>query len=775
MFFASVGAVGLQEFAEAAAVVFLFAISEWLEVRATARARRALSAIVNLRPDKANIVHPTTNELITVPASSVPVGALVSVMTGDKIPCDGVVVEGHSTVDESSLTGESRPIRKAPDTKVSGGTVNSGLSQLLVKTTATSENSAVSRLIRLVEEAQTNRSETEKLVDAFARWYTPVIVIAAVLMCSIPWAFGTDTGKEWTANGLILIVVACPCALIISTPVSYVAGLAATAQRGVLIKGGATLEALGQTKNICFDKTGTLTNGEFALLYLKTAGSLSRVEVLQYLALMEERASHPVAQAIVTAAKNELVTVPKDMILEKHMISAGEGVEGVIKNLSVHVGNERLFERLGLLAEFDEKIKADVESWKTLGGTVGFMSVEGHGIVCAYCAADGIRSESSGVVQRLLKQGVNISMLTGDNKDAAFAIGRQVGLSNDQVKPKLLPEEKLRFVEELSNVDENKSALFSLCGSRPMTIMCGDGVNDAPALAAANIGVAMGAGAALAMETADVTLLDSNLEKLEYSISMGKKVIRKIEENVVFSLVVKFLVLGFALAGKTHLWAAIASDVGAMILVTMNSMMLLPKRQKTADIEALKGDVEQGHRARASLARHKTAKVDTSSEDGDAEVVAIKKSCQKGCCDKKSAAKVSGGDCCSSGACSKSKPKTEINSTDRIDSEKGCCASKSCTKSSDAKKPESDCCASKSCSKKEQKMENKCCESDFCESNSAAKSQSSCCERKTCSKAKQSDCCASSSCDKSNDGASKPAPSSCCSNGTCDKSKPHQE
>lgn len=245
MFFAALGAVALQEFTEAAAVTFLFSLSEWLEVRATARARDALSAIVHLRPEIANLVHPRTGNIVVVPAGAVPVGGLVSVRTGDKIPCDGVVVEGISTVDESSLTGESRPVRKSPMDVVSGGTVNSGNTQLMVRTTATADDSAVARLIRLVEEAQANRSETEKLVDEFARIYTPIVVLVALIMCSIPWAWGREVGATWTHNGLVLIVVACPCALIISTPVSYVAGLAATAQRGVLIKGGAHLEALG--------------------------------------------------------------------------------------------------------------------------------------------------------------------------------------------------------------------------------------------------------------------------------------------------------------------------------------------------------------------------------------------------------------------------------------------------------------------------------------------------------------------------------------------------
>ena len=258
--------------------------------------------------------------------------------------------EGYSTVDESSLTGESRPIRKGPNDKVSGGTVNSGLCSTNGENHSHAENSAVSRLIRLVEEAQANRSETEKLVDEFAKVYTPVVVLAALFMCTIPWAFGKETGREWTHNGLILVVVACPCALIISTPVSYVAGLAAAAQKGILIKGGANLEALGAVKHVCFDKTGTLTNGEFALLNMKVLDdSLTRNKVFQFLCLMEERASHPVAQAILTAAKNENVALPKKMVLQKHTIINGEGVAGVIDGLEVYVGNERLFARLGFL------------------------------------------------------------------------------------------------------------------------------------------------------------------------------------------------------------------------------------------------------------------------------------------------------------------------------------------------------------------------------------------------------------------------------------------
>lgn len=616
MFFAACGAVALQDFTEAAAVTFLFGLSEWLEVRATTRARDALSAIVKLRPESANLVHPKTGEIVVVPASVVPIGALVSVRTGDKIPCDGVVVEGRSTVDESSLTGESRPLRKGPKDVVSGGTINSGSTQLMVRTTCTADDSAVARLIRLVEEAQANRSETEKLVDEFARIYTPLVVLAALLMCTIPWAWGPDIGAVWTHNGLVLIVIACPCALIISTPVSYVAGLAATAQRGVLIKGGAHLEALGLVKKICFDKTGTLTEGKFRLLNLNVIGQKRpRKEILEFISLMEERASHPLAQAIIEAARNEGVSIPKSLFVKDHTFLAGEGVSGVINGVPVYVGNIRLFQRLGLLDKLEESERKSVEQWESTGGTVGFMSIGEDGIVCSYCVADKVRSEAHDVVSRLKHMGIDVTMLTGDNNDAALVIGKQVGLSAEEIKSQLLPEEKLSLVSGMKDDDRigGKSILANLFSTRRLVLMCGDGVNDAPALAMADVGVAMGAGAALAMETADVTLLDSHLSKLIYSVDMGRRVIRKIKENVIFSIAVKFVVLGFALAGKAELWAAIASDVGAMILVTLNGMLLLPSKKSVKNMPQSdkKGDLEENAEMQDSDNHRKEDSVDS--------------------------------------------------------------------------------------------------------------------------------------------------------------------
>lgn len=581
MFFAVLGALPLQEYTESAAVCFLFSISEALESRATARARNALSAIVCLRPEHANVINPYTKAIVVLPAMLVAVGSLVAVRTGDKVPCDGVVVEGKSHVDESTLTGESRPVSKAKGSKVSGGTINTGSTQLVVKTTATSESSAVSRLIRLVEEAQSNRSETEKMVDTFAKIYTPFVVLAAFCMCTIPWAFGRDVGIFWSKNALVTIVIACPCALIISTPVTYVAGLTAAAQRGVIVKGGQHLESLGRTKSIAFDKTGTLSEGIFQLLELREIGDMSRRKVLEYLALMEAPASHPLSEAIVKGALSEGVSIPKHIDLKDHTLLPGEGITAVVNGRVVHVGNKKLFQRIGLYGKLPTEHAALVDEWANAGGTTGFISIAGEGIIGSYCVADRIRAESKEVMQDLKKMGIEITMLTGDLRPAAVGIGNQIDIDVDFIKSELLPEDKLSAIENEVAASREKDRCWK---AKRAVMMVGDGVNDAPALALADVSVAMGEGAALAMETSDVTLMDSDLRKLHYIIHMGRRVVRTIAVNIVFSLLVKGLVGGFMLAGRGSLWAAIASDVGAMLLVTLNGMRLLPSPKKRNDL-----------------------------------------------------------------------------------------------------------------------------------------------------------------------------------------------
>jgi len=304
---------------------------------------------------------------------------------------------------------------------------------------------------------------------------------------------------------------------------------------------------------------------------------------------MEERANHPLSLAIVDGARNEGIVSPKHKKVQDHTFMAGEGLSGKIDGKQIYIGNERLFKRLNMMEGFDMDMKNIVGNWEAMAGTVGFMSIEGAGLVCAYCVADAVRPESMEVVEALTKLGIDVHMLTGDNKDAAQAIGSLVGLKPEGINSQLLPAEKLSFITDLKSSQAGRSVMSNPFGRQELVAHVGDGVNDAPALAAADIGVAMGVGAALAMETADITLLDSNLTKLLYSVKMGRRVLRKIKENVIFSFVVKVIVLGFTIHGDVALWAAIVSDVGAMLLVTLNGMTLLPSskidREKMGDIE----------------------------------------------------------------------------------------------------------------------------------------------------------------------------------------------
>jgi len=590
MVVAAVGSLLLQEYDEAASVSFLFAISEYLEEQATRKARKALDNIISLRPDHANLItNPATGEIRIVLANDLAVGSLVSVRTGDKIPSDGVIVEGFSQIDESSLTGESMPVEKGAGDDVSGGTVNIGNSRLVVRTTSLVEDSVVSRLINLVEESASNRSQTEQLIDTFARSYTPIVIFAAFLMCTIPWFFGEEAGRRWMLNGLIIVVIACPCALTISTPVTYAAGLAATAQKGIIVKGGAKLEALGSVKTIIFDKTGTLTQGKFSLLHLETVGNKkSRKEVLELLAIMESPSSHPLAATLVNAAKSEGVQISTNTSMIGHSILKGEGVTAIVNGHKTYVGNTRLFKRLGMYSDLNGNQTEKVIDWNNEGSIVGLIGIQGIGIIGIFCVADAIRNESKDVISRLRDDHeIDVYMFTGDASGPANAVATKIGLPLECVYSQYLPEDKLHHVSSMLKSSKRTNNPFA---TKELLLMCGDGVNDAPALAVSDIGVAMGEGAAFALEISDVTLMDSNLTKLLFSIQMGVKVIATVQENIAFSIATKIIVIGLTFAGRMTLLGAIASDVGVMLLVSINGMKLLPggsglccKRRKKYD------------------------------------------------------------------------------------------------------------------------------------------------------------------------------------------------
>ena len=580
---AALGALALREFDEAASVAFLFSVSEYLEARSTSKARKALKAIVQLRPEHACVVNPATKEIVVVPASQVPVGSLISVRMGDKIASDGVVMEGVSTVDESSLTGESKPIMKRADDTVSGGTINVGTTQLIIKTTSTIEDSVVSRLIKVVEDAQSSRSVTEKMIDRFAKTYTPFVVCMAGFMCTVPWIFGAEIGRYWTLNGLIIIVIACPCSLTISTPVTYAAGLAATAQRGIIVKGGAHLESLGAIKTVVFDKTNTLTHGKFRVDHLQEMGTVrTRKEMLELLALMEAPSSHPLSATLVRAAAAEGVSIPRDADVALHTVLKGEGVTARVYGKQAYVGNQRLFDRLGFYEKLPFEYKQLATEWAGNGATVGFIGLEDVGIIGGFSMIDTIRDEAADTVQALQMLGINVVMLTGDGKGAADSVARQVGIPPSCVHSHLMPEDKLHYVGSLIQPDSPRCDPFK---PKSKVLFIGDGINDTPALAVADVGVSMGDGAAaLAMEVSDVTLMDSNLSKLLYVIKMGSRVVSTIQENIAISLLSKLLVVVLTFSGKMTLFGAIASDVGVMLLVTLNGMKLLPGSTDDDDI-----------------------------------------------------------------------------------------------------------------------------------------------------------------------------------------------
>jgi Cd2+/Zn2+-exporting ATPase len=643
MFVAAVGAMGLQDYPEAAGLTFLFSLGEWLESRATGKARKALESIVNLKPETANKQITGPDGAIrykAMPAEAILIGDYVLVKSGDKVPCDGTVFKGESVIDESSLTGESRPVTKKAEDGVYSGTINIGSSPLTVLVTATTENSAVAKLIELVEEAQANRSPTEKLVDEFAKRYTPIVIVASILMCTIPWAFSRDAGVEWTTRGVTLIVIACPCALIISTPVTYVAGLAATAQKGIIIKGGSHLESLAAVKIVGCDKTGTLTHGVFQLLNLEVVSGWeakapkgankkllknlkARKEIMRYMAIMEAESSHPMASALVKAAKNEGVILGAQDVAENHKILKGEGVVGTVDGFVFYVGNVRMIERLGMTSSMNGADLTKSNIWSRAGGTCGFVAVDGFGVVAMFNVADKIRDESRTAVADMKKMGIDVYMLTGDGKGAADAVAQEIGIDPEFVRSELLPVDKLNYVKRFklmdttkkteshglmgkdeeggygsmaavhqAQEDDDEDAVVSVASSevekklglfakRTKVLMCGDGVNDAPALAAADVGVAMAAGgAAIAMETADIALVDSDIAKLVFSLQTGRAVVSVIKQNLVFSLVTKLIVITVVMMGYGSLWLAIGSDIGAMLIVTLNGMRLLPKKDK---------------------------------------------------------------------------------------------------------------------------------------------------------------------------------------------------
>jgi Cd2+/Zn2+-exporting ATPase len=560
---AAVGAVIIGEIPEAASLIFLFTIAEALEGYTTDRARRSLGELAEMVPDQAIRLDGEAER--PTPVADLRIGDRILTRAGERIAIDGLVLEGQSEVNQAPITGESLPAVKSPGDEVYAGTVN-GSGALIIQVTHPVGDTTLSRIIRMVEQAQAQRAPTQRFVDRFARYYTPAMMVLAVLVAVIPpLIFGepllnqADGTRGWLYRGLAMLVIGCPCALVISTPVTIISAVSAAARRGVLFKGGAYLEALQRVKVIAFDKTGTLTRGVPRIASFRSVdcdGEPACAEcddVLALAAALERHSSHPLAQAVLAAAAERGLD-RRYPAAEALKSLAGQGLEGQVNGQLATIGNHRLFDEFH---PHEDELCEWVESAEGLGQTT-MLVCDGKRVRGYLAVSDTLRPESAQVVRELKRSGKQVAMLTGDNPGAAQAVADQLGI--DLIQAGLLPEGKVAAVRELQ----------AKVGS---VAMVGDGINDAPALAAASVGIAMGgAASAQAMETADVVLMGEDLTQLPFAIRLAKLAYRLILENVAFSIGIKLVFLALALGGWTTMWMAVLGDMGVSLLVTFNGM-----------------------------------------------------------------------------------------------------------------------------------------------------------------------------------------------------------
>nr|MDQ3736615.1 heavy metal translocating P-type ATPase [Actinomycetota bacterium] len=547
---ATVGAVGLSEWAEAASVVVLFAAGNALQVYAIDRTRGAVRALVRLAPDEV-LVRRGTGEVV-VPADEVGVGETVIVRPGERLAVDGEVVEGASAVEEAPVTGESVPVEKGSGDAVYSGTLN-GSGGLLVRATKRAGDSTLQRIVRLVEEAQAKKAPAEQFVDRFSRVYTPLVVAVAVALAVVPPLLGGPLG-EWFYRALALLIIACPCALVISTPVTVVSGIGAASRRGILVKGGAALEAAGRLKALAFDKTGTLTEGRPVVSRVVALDGHDEAGAVRLAAALERRSEHPLAHAILATAERYGASGIPPVINFRSV--AGRGAEGEVEGRRYAIGSPRLFAEVGISLD---GAKAVLEEAEREGETPVVLG-DKDGPIAVFGLADATRSEARATLESLRSVGVNeLVMLTGDAEGPARRTAEILGVG---YRAQLLPEQKVERVRELV-------AEYGSAG------MVGDGVNDAPALAASSVGFAMGAaGTDVALETADVALMQDDLPKLAEAVRLSRSAERIIKQNVVVSLLIKGLFVLLAPFGLVALWLAVLADMGTSIAVTLNGLRL---------------------------------------------------------------------------------------------------------------------------------------------------------------------------------------------------------
>ena len=553
MSIAVTGAMLIGHWPEAAMVMVLFALAEVIEAKSLDRARNAIRGLLDLTPEQAT-VQQADGTWREVGAKQIAIGSRVRVKPGERIALDGEVLEGRSAVNQAPITGESLPVEKSPGDSVFAGTINESGS-FEYRVTALANNSTLARIIHAVEAAQGSRAPTQRFVDQFARWYTPVVFGVAIAVALLPPLFMGAAWLDWIYRALVLLVVACPCALVISTPVSIVSGLAAAARHGILIKGGVYLEEGRKLRWLALDKTGTITHGKPAQTDFVTWGNALASDSRSIAASLAARSDHPVSKAVAQAAQTDGVAL---LDVAEFNALPGRGVQGQINGATYHLGNHRMLEELGQCTpELEQRIAALETAGKTVVMLVGAKAV--HAL---FAVADTIKDSSRTAIAELHALGINTMMLTGDNPHTAQAIAAQAGI--DRAQGNLLPDDKLREVEQLARSGK--------------VGMVGDGINDAPALARADIGFAMGAaGTDTAIETADVALMDDNLRKIPTFVRLSRATAQVLMQNIVLALGIKAVFLVLTFTGQATMWMAVFADMGASLLVVGNGLRLLRK------------------------------------------------------------------------------------------------------------------------------------------------------------------------------------------------------
>jgi Cd2+/Zn2+-exporting ATPase len=550
---AILGAAAIGEWGEGATVVLLFAISEALESFSMDKARQSIRSLMDVAPKEATVRR--GDQELQIPVDDIQLGDIMIVKPGQKIAMDGKVIKGSSAVNQAAITGESVPVSKTAGDDVYAGTINEeGL--LEVKVTKRVEDTTIAKIIHLVEEAQAEKAPSQAFVDKFAKYYTPAIMLAALLVTVLPPLITGSEWSEWIYRGLALLVVGCPCALVISTPVSIVTAIGNAARNGVLIKGGIHLEETGKLTAIAFDKTGTLTKGVPVVTNIIRLNGPAEHVLLGIAAAIEKWSQHPLASAIVRKAEDERIALD-NWFAEDFSSITGKGAKATIQGTTYYIGSPRMFEELTFL---DDRVNEQILRLQGKGKTVMVLGTKQEPLALI-AVADEVRESSREVIRKLHELGIRKTvMLTGDNRATAKAIGDAVGIT--EVQAELHPQHKLEAIKQLKSQGE--------------VGMVGDGVNDAPALASATVGIAMGgAGTDTALETADIALMADDLRKLPFTIKLSRQALRIIKQNITFSLLIKAVALLLILPGWLTLWMAIFADMGATLIVTLNGLRLL--------------------------------------------------------------------------------------------------------------------------------------------------------------------------------------------------------